>query len=76
MILVPALAVVQILRLRVEQERNNATALRLRQEVNLQCQELVETCQAFASGDGNAHECDKLIEYGKICLYLLPDVAS
>jgi hypothetical protein len=76
MILVPALAVVQILKLRVEQEKNNSLALKVRQEVNLQCGELVETCQVFASGGGNVHECDKVIEYGQICLYPLGVVAS
>lgn len=72
----PALAVVQILKLRADQENNNSTGLRARQEANLQCQELVETCQVFASSGDGVHECGKVLEYGQICLYPLAVAAS
>lgn len=75
MILVPALAVVQILKLRAEQN-SDLTSLKVRRELNLQCRELVETCQMFASNGDSANECGKVLEYGKICLYPLTVVAS
>ena len=75
MILVPALAVVQILKLRAEQS-NSSTGLKVRREVTLQCPELVETCQMFASNDDNTYECGKVLEYGQICLYPPTVVAS
>lgn len=72
----PALAVVQILKLRADQENNISTGLKARQDANLQCQELVETCQVFASSGDGMHGCDKVLEYGQICLYPLTVAAS
>lgn len=67
MILLPALAVVQIIQMRIENEAKNATALKARQEMNFQCQQIVDTCQLFTSNDENRFSCDKIIEYGEFC---------
>ena len=66
MILLPALAVVQILKLRQEEADNNSPRLRVRHEVNFQCQQLVDTCQIFESGGNNG--CSKVLEFGEVCL--------
>jgi hypothetical protein len=69
MILVPALAVVQIMKLRAETEAMNAGSAKVRREMKFQCRENIETCELFMSRPLNPLGCDKILEHGQFCLY-------
>lgn len=69
MILVPALAVVQIWKVRLDEETKVAASLKVREEMNLQCQQFSDTCQLFTSIDDSPISCDKILEHGGFCLY-------
>lgn len=69
MILVPALAVVQIMRLRAESEAKNAASVNVRREMNFQCRQNMETCELFMARHLNPLSCDKILEHGQFCLY-------
>jgi hypothetical protein len=69
MILVPALAVVQIMKLRAESEAQSAASINVRREMKFQCRENIETCELFMSRHLNPLGCDKILEHGQFCLY-------
>jgi len=69
MILVPALAVVQIMKLKAEREADNVASIKVRREMNFQCRENIETCELFMSRHLNPLDCDKILEHGQFCLY-------
>jgi len=76
MILVPALAVVQILwvndKLRAEHDAKRAVERLARREVlSLQCPEMVKECRRIQQfgADGHSVSCQQVLEQGQLCLY-------
>jgi hypothetical protein len=76
MILVPMLVVVwrsQQLEARLKNETMHTSSMRPRHEVNLQCQELGETCRRIlefspVNNDGMVGGCNDFLKYGLVCL--------